>query len=265
MLKKTIAAVGILGALVMVSGFSFAEVGEYFQVTRNRISQSLQRQIPLDVEIERLELLLEKTDQQVSRQKFHVAKAKVALEESQFALQRDKQVCQNLYASMRNLRDAQRDGGEIVQVGCHSVPASDVNRALAYKLASYKNRMETVSHREKSIQHQTVAFNNQFNSFGEWEQKRKMLALRVETLKARLSTHLATATKASEGIPATELVRATELADDIERKLKIAETERALGTSTIDTFSDIKATQNTNVVAEIDQLLESSNKFTASN
>ncbi len=93
--------------LLVASGFGIVEGIEYFQVARNRVSETIRENIPLGVEVERMEVILNKLDEQVGRQKYELAKAQVALEDAEASLAGACDNCQKLLSDMRTLRDLQ--------------------------------------------------------------------------------------------------------------------------------------------------------------
>ena len=101
-----------------------------------------------------MEVLLKKLDGQVSQQKYAVAKSKVALQDAEAEYQRAQAGCEGLLSDMQQLRrlngavsaagrleacpTVEQASSLLITVGCQKVSASDVRRALAYKLTSWK-------------------------------------------------------------------------------------------------------------------------------
>jgi predicted XRE-type DNA-binding protein len=256
--KIGMAVVGFLA----VTGFSMAEVREYLQVARNRVATTVRGEIPFSIEIDRMEVLLKKLNAQVHDQKYAVAKSRVALQDAEAEYQRSQGQCANLVSEMQQLR--QLGSAETtsscgtVTVGCRKVSRDDVHRALAYKLTSWKNASATAKAREEALQHQRAAFAKLEQQFGDWQSQRTLLSQRLETLKARNQTQQLASETDTTVFNNADLARATELADQIERELRIVEAQQALGNDIADSLlgnGNIDG-QATNVEAEVDRLLE---------
>ena len=190
--NKSIGIGVAVAAFLAVAGFSVAEVGEYLQVARSRVATTVRGEIPLSVEIDRMEVLLKKLDAQVHDQKYAVAKSRVALQDAEAEHQRSQGQCANLVSDMQQLR--QLGSAETtsscgtVTVGCRKVSSDDVRRALACKLTSWKNASSTAKAREEALQQQQIAFNKLEQQFTDWQSQRSLLSQRLETLKARHRT-----------------------------------------------------------------------------
>lgn len=251
-----------LAAFLAVAGFSVAEVGEYLQVARNRVATSVRGEIPLSVEIDRMEVLLKKLDAQVHDQKYAVAKSRVALQDAEAEYQRSQGQCANLVSDMHQLRQLgsaeTTSSCSTVIVGCRKVSSDDAHRALAYKLTSWKNASATTKAREEALQHQRAAFTKLEQQFTDWQSQRTMLSQRLETLKARHQTQQLASETDTTVFNNADLARATELADQIERELRIVEAQQALGNDAADSLlsNGVIDSQATSVEAEVDRLLE---------
>ena len=255
-MKKLITIGMAMCCFLTITGFTIAEVREYFQVAQNRVTKTIREEIPLDVEIDRLELLLTKTDRQVSRQKYQVAKSEVLMEEADTILLSQQNDCETILDSMRTLRKVQKQGGNNLQVGCHRVSSDEIAQALAYKLNAYQLKTSSWEARKRAVEQQRAAYNKLYTGYTEWNQKRQLLSHRLETLRSRLAANQAGNTQSGQTFQTTDLARATELADEIEQKLKIAETQQALGTAPFEGLIQERSAGTRDVTAEVDQLLE---------
>ncbi|MCA9048379.1 MAG: hypothetical protein KDA89_06605 [Planctomycetaceae bacterium] len=261
--KRSVGVGMTVAAVLAVAGFSLAEVGEYLQVARNRVASVVRDEIPLSVEIDRMEVLLQKLDSQVSNQKYAVAKSRVALQDAEAEYQRSQGQCENLLSDMQQLRSLTKSATatscRTMSVGCRTVSGDDVHRALAYKLSSWKNASATARAREEALQQQRAAFSKLQQQFADWQSQRSLLAQRLETLKARHQTQQLSSETDKTVFNNADLARATQLADQIERELRIVEAQQALGNgpmaSLLTTASEISPAPN--VEAEVDALLNS--------
>lgn len=260
--SKSVGIGAAVAAFLAIAGFSVAEVGEYLQVARNRVATSVRGEIPLSVEIDRMEVLLKKLDAQVHDQKYAVAKSRVALQDAEAEYQRSQGQCGNLVSDMHQLR--QLGSAETTSscgtftVGCRRVSSEDVHRALAYKLTSWKHASATARAREEALQHQRVAFTRLDQQFTDWQSQRTLLSQRLATLKARHQTQQLASETDTNVFSNADLARATELADQIERELRIVEAQQVLGNDAADSLlsNGVIDSDASNVEAEVDQLLE---------
>lgn len=256
--KAAVASIGLLA----VSGVGLVEAVEYLQVAQNNVQEAVREGIPLGVEIDRMEVILKKMDTQVGQQKYEVAKAQVALEDSEAALGASRQNCDSLLADMSQLRDMDCSPKTVAnRTSCGSlsyrtvqVSATDVKRALGHKLASYKAKTASLEAQETVVEKQRTAWRTLATRYDSWNEQRQLLSHRLEALRAR---H--TAQKVGSGavgsIDTTDLARVSKLADEIERKLRIAEKQEALGTSPVDQLLSGADSGSRNIEAEVDALL----------
>ncbi len=262
MKKYATIGMAVVGFMAL-AGFSLAEVREYLQVAGNRVATTVRDSIPMSVEIDRMEVLLKKLDGQVSQQKYAVAKSKVALQDAEAEYQRAQSGCEGLLSDMQQLRNLSMSQTTsscgTITVGCQKVSAEDVRRALAYKLTSWKGAVETAKAREQALMQQQNAYAALERQFTDWQSQRQLLAQRLETLRARHQTQTLASETDTTVFNNADLARATELADLIERELRIVEAQQALGSDPAESFLGNAGNDNstTNVEAEVDRLLGS--------
>lgn len=258
-MKKSIGIVSVVAVVLAISGFGLAEVTEYLQVARKNVSEAVRESIPVDVEIDRMEVLLSKLDKQVKRQKYQVAKGEIALENAQERLEKDHQHCKATLAKMRHLRELQQckptPCGHI-QVGNYRIAVSEISGALASKLDAYKAQAATLSEKERAVAAQKQAHAALLKKYADWNQQRELLSSRLETLRSRHEAQQAGRDVAGDSsFDSSELNRATQLADDIEARLQVAEKAEALGTGSLDHLLDGATEPPVDVTAEVDRLL----------
>lgn len=257
--KIGMAVVGFLA----VTGFSIAEVREYLQVARNRVTSTVRSEIPLSVEIDRMEVLLKKLDGQVSQQKYAVAKSRVALQDADAEYQRAQTGCEGLLSDMQQLRhlatSSLTSSCGTITVGCQKVSGEDVRRALTYKFTSWKEVSATAKAREQALKQQQLAFNALEKQFTDWQSQRTLLAQRLETLRIRHQTQKLASETETTVFNNADLARATDLADQIERELRIVEAQQALGSDPAESLLSNGESDNSavNVESEVDRLLGS--------
>lgn len=223
-----VGVVGLLGAL----GISFTEALEYAQVAQAGVAKVACQELPLSVEIERMQVILEKLQQQLSGQNREVARAQVALEDADAALQQDRERADNLLREMQLLRTHQTSSTTScgkVRIGCYTVTAVDVRRALARKLSSYESLCAAIAQREQLVERQRQAYHVLATRFADWNQERELLTHRLAALRSRHAAQQAANGQDITSFDNTDLARASQLAEEIEQKLRIAEKEQALG------------------------------------
>lgn len=262
MRKIIISMCTVVGMLVIgmaTTGFTLEELGEFFTVFTNRSNAALRAAIPLDVEIDRMEVILKKLDNQVESQKYAVAKSKIALEDAKAELHMAERRCQQLVSDMRQLRSlnpTQMAGScGAHQVSYLAVSQSDINRALSTKLASWKQANATSQARSKAVEQQQLAYGQLEQKFSEWQSNRELLRQRLETLRARHKNQQLSAKTDTNTFNQADLARASELADQIDKELRIVEAQQALGNNSSDILTNTGSQNPTNIAAEVDAVL----------
>lgn len=260
-MKKAVTIGMVVVGVLALTGLSIAEIREYLQVARNRTSEAIREAIPLNVEIDRMEVLLSKLDHQVANQKYAVAQSKIALEDSESVYARSQSRCKTLLAEMQQLRALGVTENSTLN-GCHTVAyrgvsMADVRRALCCRLEAYKEAEATCKAQKEGMCQQRQAYAQLEQRFTSWQSQRRLLSQRLETLKARhKSQQLASETDTTVFNDA-DLARATELADQIEKEIRIVEAQQALGSDPAELFAhDDSAETGTEIEAEVDALLE---------
>lgn len=259
-MKKYVGIGALVAVVVSIAGFSFAEVGEYLQVARNRAVSTVKDSIPLDVEIDRMQVLIGKLDQQVDHQKYAVARSGIVLQDAQAEYVRSDARCQHLLAEMKQLRglnvSQSTNQGSCHQVSYRNVSQTDVRRALTYKLAAYKESTATCKAHEQAMQQQRQAYGQLEQQFTQWQSQRRLLAQRMETLKARHQTQQLASQTSTSVFNNGDLARATELADQIERELRIVEAQQALGSDPVNSLlTTSNSAELSSIEAEVDAIL----------
>lgn len=252
-MKKPLTIILTICCLLGISGFSLAEMQEYIEVARGRISNLIRKEIPLDVEIDRLEVILKRTNEQVVRHQNQIARTGLIIEHADELMTREKNECNSLLVSMRTLRNMQGTSNYPVSGGCHSHSSQNVSTALAYKYQSYQFKKSSWESCKKLVEQQKVAYENYTREYSEWIQKRDLLIQKLETLKTRLAAYEAGQLNSESSLHASDLKRASELADEIERNLKVEEKKSQLEKESGRQTTGIA---DQDILSEIDQLLE---------
>ena len=105
------------------------------------------------------------------------------------------------------------------------------------------------------LQQQQNAYAALERQFNDWQSQRHLLAQRLDTLKARFQTQALASETDSTVFNNADLARATELADQIERELRIGEAQQALRSDPADSLLSREVTSTDDVEAEVDGIL----------
>lgn len=251
-----LATLGLVGLLSQTPA-----VTEYITVGKNRVVQGIEQGIPKSVEFERLQVVLDKLNAQEPDHKRLIAAAQIELQDAETALQQSQLAGDKLRDDMRRLRALAGDGEQLVVVPASSgkaISTSDVRRALAARLASYKQAQERLELQRRSLAERREAFASLQARFEEWRVNRSQLADRLQTLRLRHESQLLANNTDSRVFDDSDLTRATEIANRLERDLRIVEAQQALGSDAADSIlnSTLKVEEDfTAIDAEIDQIL----------
>ena len=251
------------GVMTTLGGLAFAgisptELSEYVRVASGHVQQVVRESIPADVELERLGVILKKLEQQVGSQKHAVATAKVDLEDAEAEFQTQELACTRLKGEMQQLRQlTQTEDAACVQtVGYRGVSQQDIRRALAARLQSWKQSTERCSALAVALQQRRTAFEQLESQFTDWQSKRDLLAQRLETLKIRQQTQTLAADTDTRIFDDADLARATELADEVDRDLRIVEARQAIGLDPLDVIAELPAAEDPqSLESEVDRIL----------
>ena len=253
-------AVGLIvcAGLLTSVGLSPRVIGEYVGVIAKNAGEVIDSQIPQSAKIQRLELLLKKLQGQVTEQQHAVATAKVELEDAEAEFQTQQLACTRLRGELQQLRDLTKADGAAceITVGYRGISQQDIRRALAGRLDSWKQASERRDALGKALELRRVAYEKLEASFAEWQSQRELLAQRIETLKIRQQTQsLASATDTAVFDDA-DLARTVELADKVERELRIVEARQALGMDPVELLAaDTAGEDFAGTEAEVDEIL----------
>ncbi len=216
-MKKMAAIASVTGLLVFVTGFSIAELTEYGTVARDGIRKTVSDSIPTDVELKRLQVMLDKVDGKVLDQKRLVARSQIELEDAEELLAQSKVKCEHIKYQMAAVRD------RTVPVStCGSSSSGGSGRRLSSLLSSYKTHASTLAAREKAVAAHRTAVSKLTARFDDWTMQRETLHQQLESLKAR---HAANGIARVDGDDFSDdvLVRAMQLRDQLEGRIRVEE------------------------------------------
>lgn len=228
----------LLGATAIVvlaiSGFGITEAFEYLTTAGNRISDALHDGMPVDVEIDRIQVILAGVDDQIERQKHVVATGLVALEDAESAVKQEHAECQALLSEMQTLRNRLPDkAGATQSTACRQPqpPGQDtqgIRRRLATRLAIWEARTSSLQVLEEAVEHQRQAVDQLTARHDEWRRKRELLSSRLTVLRTRQTSSQAYDSETGSAFDDAALSRATRLANEIETRLRVGEKASSL-------------------------------------
>ncbi len=254
-MKKILLVAAALMLALVTAGFSVAEDRQYVEVARARGNKALRELVPLSGEIDRLDLVLRKLDQQVAANQQQLITARAALTVAESNLADVEHGCQSLLSDMRQIRGlGSLDGCGNIRVGCRSISKAHLKYALAWKLTAWKRGTAIRSAHRDSVANQRAAVARLAADLNEWQEERSLLSSRLETLRTRLASH-DLKTRQAGFFSGTDLTEAKRLASEIESRM-----ERAEGTSVPPSPSPtpqrFDATSTNDIVSEIDAILK---------
>ena len=255
--RYLVSGIVCMGLLTSV-GLSPRVVGEYLGVIAKNAGEVIDRQIPQSAKIQRLELLLKKLQDQVTDQQHAVATAKVELEDAQAEFENQQLACTRILGELQQLRVLTKTDESAceITVGYRGISQQDIRRALAGRLASYKLASQRGEALGKALELRRVACEKLEATFADWQSQRELLAQRIETLKIRQQTQNLESATDTAVFDDADLARTVELADKVERELRIVEARQALGMDPVELLAaesagdDFAATE-----AEVDEIL----------
>ena len=125
-----------------------------------------------------------------------------------------------------------------------TLAASRIRRVMADRLTAYKlsqTRCETLA---RHLEERRRATQQLEERLAEWHSQRVQLAARVETLKLRRRTQALQSHTDTQWFNDADLARATEIADRVERELRVVETQQAMNTDPIADLVDDPAAES---------------------
>jgi chromosome segregation ATPase len=254
---KWVAGLFIALSALAFAGISPRDLGEYLQVFGDKAGTAVKEHIPDSIELQRMDVLLQKLNGQVDQQKRAVATAKIALEDAEAEFQTTELACNRLKGELQQLRDLTKADGEECStlVSYRGISQADIRRALAGRLESWKQTSQRRDALGKALDLRRQAFAQLEAKFTEWQSQREQLAQRIETLKIRHQTASLSADADTSTFDNADLARTTELADGLERKLRIEEAKQAIGLDPLDGLLSTDVDDRTDLEAEVDSVL----------
>lgn len=229
--QKMWLAMGFAAAMA-VAGISPSDVADYAQIFQQHVAASVHEATPVDVELRRLLLIQSRLDQQLVEKQSELARAQVALEDSEVALRRDRIAAEQSLIAIKALRSVLNDDCRPIRIGCRTYSPGTIRHALQHQLAVNEAITTAITARESAVAQQREAYNAFAERYAASMQQRDLLGHRVEALRSRHAAQQ-TADGSLMEFDSADLTRASQLADAIERKLRIAEKQQELASSLV--------------------------------
>ena len=241
-------------------------VEEYGRVFLRRAHRTADERIPLSVKIERMELIKEKLDSQVKDQAEKVARAEIALQDAEEYLSASENRCNGILGDLSTLRSACGKTKTYVTTSSrcgstksHSISRTQIVQALKQTAANWKIQKQALDARRTAVDAQRQAFEKLSDQFVRWKAQKDLLGHRIEMLKARHATQKLSDSADVTAIDGADLARAEQLADSIEKDLRIAEARDVIADESnsglADTLREIDVIQENTATSTEDQIL----------
>ncbi|QDV42232.1 Chromosome partition protein Smc [Stieleria neptunia] len=220
-MRKLMSLVGCLSLVLLFTGWSWEELSEYYQATREEIREASSESIPTEIELNRLQLLIQKLDTQAKEHKRVVARAKVDLEDAETLFADSQCKCRTLKQTIVHMRD-QLPMFVSTGSGCGGTVDPAFKSRLEHLISAYKTHSGTMEAREKAVTAHREAVTDLVNRFDRWSLQRDTLKQQLDSLRARqAATQIAVVDKAS--FDEDDLSRAVELESKLDRRIRIEE------------------------------------------
>lgn len=271
MLKKV--AMPIFAAAVTLTTIGVAsvtEMTEYGRVVAKDAAKVVRESIPTSTELARLDLMIDDLEDRTAEQRRVVATAEVDLEDAKAGLDEAKQACRKVKTKLTALRAAAKESGERTLVSTcgdtTAVSSSCPDReTLTRWLNRYRVHADTLAARTKQVEAQQAGVDRLRTQLIRWESDRDELRSRADSLRARHEAAQAAVALKSPTAGDT-LGRAEELAERLDRRLRIEERVSSDGLSTdllttrnetepSTVFSDTVNRGTLDLISEIDSVL----------
>lgn len=242
----TVAAVAGMGAVH--SGM------EYLQVGFRQAGQALVEKIPTQIEIERLELLVEKVDKELSGARRVKVEANLNFDKAREQACELKAKLDRDLAQMTAIRNRLPGGCASGTENCSKPDIASLESALRSRMERYRQDQESLVRLEESVKRMEASVGALNQTFDKRRQERDTLAARLSVIRTDKAA-LELATGGIGTLPSSDtLTRGEKLAETLERTLKI---ENELARTEIDIVEAVVADKvNTiNAAAEFDKLI----------
>jgi hypothetical protein len=216
---KTVLLTGVVGLLVS-GGAGLRASWEYLQAARAEASRTIERNIPLSLEIGRLRQLVGQFDDRIATDRRTLAEAELSLAEAKTDLQTRRSEQQVCLEKLRSLRTGGTRAA-MTSTGCGRSRVVEPAAALRTWYTQYERAETALSARQTALESQQTSLDQLASRLEESTQERNLLVQRIAALESRSSAQDLGRALSAEGDDV--LARAREIADRVERRLKVDE------------------------------------------
>jgi len=256
MFKKIALAAAIAGGTSSVVGL--ATTSEYLNVLGNRGSKVIEDAIPIDVQIDRLALIVSKLDDELANSRRVRAESAIRLEKASRQLEDKREVLEEQRRQIESCKTRLSNSGT-KEGGCSSTNGKDLAAWTRSCLDRFKASQRTVENLESTVQRLKTVQSELAGQLNSRRLERDELAARLDAIRSEKES-LGWLAGGSGNLPSSDnLKRASELAEKLEDKLQV---ERAIVSTQDDVWSTIvshdeaPAASNDSLLEEIDQTLK---------
>jgi DNA repair exonuclease SbcCD ATPase subunit len=257
MLTKLSVAIALAAFASGIAGL--ATTSEYVRVVVNQGKEAIQDNIPADVEIDRLGLILSKLDEELADSRRIRAESAIRLEKASRQLEDKREELDDQRKEVEACKSRLTDANTQDE-GCSSAKATELANWTKSCLSRFKATQKAVENLEQTVINLKKVQSELADLLNTRRQQRDELAARLDAIRIEKES-LDLLTGGSGNLPSSDnLRRADELAEKLEDKLRV---EREIVPTQDDVWSETAARgeaaapSSQSLLDEIDQTLKS--------
>lgn len=247
MLTRTILAVTAVTALVGLG--TIRSASEYVQVGFRQVGEAIDGQIPVQVEVDRLQLVLEKTDNELSSGRRVRAEAGLRTEKARRELAAQQEKLEHDRKQMEIIRSKLPGGSS----ACSSVDQGELAKALKTRMERYQLQAQGVEHMETAVAVLETRYAELDETLEARRRDRDLLAQRLAAIRTEKAT-LELVAGGGGNLPSSDtLARGQALAEKLEDAIAL---ERQLVAPPVDAIDRMlaEAESSEDILADFDRL-----------
>jgi peptidoglycan hydrolase CwlO-like protein len=219
MLKKIIVGSAVAALL---GGFVFGrDVVSYIRTGAHTVRKAVKAEVPLEFEIERARNLVEHLVPDIRKCMHVIAEQQVEVEHLQQQIARRESDLGQQKGAMLTLRNDLDSGKAVFVYASHTYSTKDVKRDLATRFDRYKAAEEILQADQKILVARKQNLTANQDKLQGLMQAKKDLEVKLEQLQARMETIRAAETVSQLAIDDSQLSRARQLIDDLNKQLDV--------------------------------------------
>jgi len=242
--KFVLAALAIFVGTTIIRHTGF---GSLVQVWWRDARHAIERQVPPEVQIKQLDVEVGKIDRDIKQNLTRLAAQEVdyqALDANIVAL-RESQA--NLRTDIEVMTKGLEDKTERITFKGRNYRIGNLTRKLDTTVATYEAMKSELKSKEKLLETKKQALEAAHARIGEMRDQKEKLRVTVGQLEARLQLARLNATRTNVDLDDSQVTRCKQLADEINKRLAMEETEQKLQSEygycvPLPKFEDVKPT-----------------------